>query len=90
MATRRSRVRQCVRTLLRLPGLRAGEEALEAARVWGPFPVASAERAYREQLHVIVWLLEDGRTQEAIDVACQGPWRHGDGARGPVSGQDPR
>lgn len=35
----------------------------------------AAERAYRAQLHAIVWLLEDGRVEEAIAVACEGPWR---------------
>lgn len=61
------------RTLRRPAGLRAmlGARRRPSARV--------LEIAYREQLHVIVWLLEDGRTEEAAEVACEGPWTHADG-----------
>lgn len=37
------------------------------------------ERAYRQQLHVIVWLLESGDADEASRVALEGPWTCGGG-----------
>ncbi|GAA0985460.1 hypothetical protein Q7689_30610 [Nocardiopsis tropica] len=62
------------RSAARRPGgLRAMLEA------WRRPSAGSAETAYREQLHVIVWLLEDGRPEEASRVACEGPWAPGGG-----------
>lgn len=73
--------RSIARALLRLPRERAAAEAQEAASCWGP---ATPEQRHREQLHAIVCLLEDGRADEALAVAGQGPWPPaGDGSGAP-------
>ncbi len=61
---------------------RASDRATDVG--WAPPPVdglrrtstpgVADERAYREQLQVIVSLLDDERPDEARSVALEGPW----------------
>ena len=76
----RRTIRGLARFLLRSAAVSAAREQHLAPAGASPagYPEAmppERERAVRSQLHVIVWLLEDGRVIEAQEVASAGPWR---------------